>query len=72
MDYAFGYLYFHLVAVGIVGFNEHALRFYVKVVCYQERVQWDGYYYNHGYYDFVMMSILEDEYRTTHTIREDM
>ena len=63
LDYAFGYLSFHRVAIGVVGFNERALRFYEKIGFKQEGVQRDGYYYNPRFHDFVMMSILEDEYR---------
>jgi RimJ/RimL family protein N-acetyltransferase len=63
LDYAFGYLNYHRVAVGVVGFNEAALRFYEKVGFRKEGIQRDGYYCGHSYYDFVMMSILEDEYR---------
>lgn len=62
-DYAFGYLNFHRISIGVVGFNENALRFYERLGFKVEGVQRDGYYYNHRYYDFVMMSILEDEYR---------
>ena len=69
LDYAFGYLNYHRVAVGVVGFNEAALRFYEKVGFRREGVQRDGYYYGHKYYDFVMMSILENEYRT---LREEI
>ena len=64
LDYAFGYLSFHRVAIGVVGFNERALRFYEKVGFKREGIQRDGYYYDHQYADFVMMSILEDEYRS--------
>lgn len=67
LDYAFGYLNMHRVVVGVVGFNERALRFYQKVGFRQEGVQRDGYFYDHRYHDFVMMSILEDEYREMHT-----
>jgi RimJ/RimL family protein N-acetyltransferase len=63
LDYAFGYLNFHRVAIGVVGFNERALRFYERVGFKREGIQRDGYYYDHQYADFVMMSILEDEYR---------
>ena len=63
LDYAFGYLAFHRVSIGVVGFNERALRFYEKIGFRKEGVQRDGYYYNHRFSDFVMMSILEDEYR---------
>lgn len=63
LDYAFGYLNFHRVAIGVVGFNERAIRFYEKAGFKREGIQREGYYYNHNYHDFVMMSILEDEFR---------
>lgn len=63
LDYAFGYLNFHRVAVGVVGFNERALHFYERVGFKKEGIQRDGYYFDHQYHDFVMMSILEDEVR---------
>ena len=63
LDYAFGTLNFHRVAVGVVGFNERAIRFYEKAGFKQEGIQRDGYYCNHAYHDFVMLSILEDEFR---------
>jgi diamine N-acetyltransferase len=66
LDYAFGYLGLHRVSIGVVGFNERALRFYEKIGFRREGIQRDGYYYNHEFSDFVMMSILEDEYRELH------
>jgi diamine N-acetyltransferase len=65
LDYAFGYLGFHRVALGAVGFNERAIRFYEKVGFKKEGIQREGYYYDHKFHDFVMMSILEDEFRKT-------
>jgi len=66
LDYAFGHLNFHRVALGVVGFNDRALRFWEKVGFRKEGIQRDGYYYDGDYYDFVMMSILEDEFRELH------
>jgi len=63
LDYAFGYLNFHRVAIGVVGFNESALRFYEKIGFKREGIQRDGYYYNRRYSDFVMMSLLETEFQ---------
>lgn len=63
LDHAFGDLNFHRVAVGVVGFNEAAVRFYEKVGFRKEGVQRDGYYCDGRFCDFVMMSILEDEFR---------
>ncbi|MGE5652728.1 MAG: GNAT family N-acetyltransferase [Bacillota bacterium] len=62
LDYAFGYLSFHRVSIGVVGFNEQAIRFYERVGFRREGIQRDGYYYNHKFSDFVMMSILDSEF----------
>lgn len=62
MDYAFGYLNFNRIAIGVVGFNENALKFYEKVGFKKEGIQEEGYYYNYKYYDFVMMRILKKEF----------
>jgi RimJ/RimL family protein N-acetyltransferase len=67
LDYAFGALNFHRVAIGVVAFNTRALRFYEKIGFQQEGIQRDGYYCDHAYHDFVMMSLLEDEFRALHT-----
>ena len=66
LDYAFRRLNFHRVAIGVVGFNEKAIRFWEKIGFKKEGIQRDGYYYKHKYHDFVMMSILEDEFRELH------
>lgn len=63
LDYAFGYLNFHRVSIGVVGFNEQALRFYERIGFRREGVQRDGYYHNHRFSDFIMMSILDHEFR---------
>lgn len=66
MDYAFGYLGFHRISIGVVGFNERALQFYESVGFRREGIQRDGYYYDHAFSDFVMLSILEEEFRALH------
>ena len=63
LDHAFRQLDFHRAAIGVVGFNERALRFWEKVGFRKEGVQRDGYYYDGKYHDFVLMSILDDEFR---------
>ncbi|MBU7042642.1 MAG: GNAT family N-acetyltransferase [Theionarchaea archaeon] len=68
LNYAFGYLHFHRVSVGVVGFNERALHFYEHAGFIREGIQRDGYYYDHRYSDFIMMSILEHEFREKHHI----
>jgi len=64
LNYAFERLGFHRVAVGVVGFNERALRFWEGLGFKKEGVQRDGYYCDNKHSDFVMMSILEDEFKT--------
>jgi RimJ/RimL family protein N-acetyltransferase len=63
LDYAFGTLNFHRVAIGVVGTNERALKFYERIGFKREGIQRDGYFFDHHYQDFVMMSLLEEEYR---------
>ena len=66
MDYAFGALALHRLAIGVVGFNERALKFYEKMGFKREGIQRDGYFHNHQFSDFVMLSILEEEFRAQH------
>jgi diamine N-acetyltransferase len=63
LDLAFSYMGFHRVAIGVVGFNEGALRFWERLGFRKEGVQRDGYLHGGAFSDFVMMSILEDEWR---------
>ncbi len=62
LAHAFEALRFHRVAIGVVGFNARALRFHEKVGFQREGVQRDGYLHNGRYHDFVMLSLLEDEF----------
>jgi diamine N-acetyltransferase len=66
LDYAFGYQNMHRVSIGVVGFNTEALRFYQRLGFQREGIQRDGYYHGHRYYDFVMMSLLEQEFFEKH------
>jgi RimJ/RimL family protein N-acetyltransferase len=63
LSYVFKRLRFHRVSVGVVGFNERALRFWEGLGFKKEGVERDGYYCDNEYSDFVMMSILEDEFK---------
>lgn len=62
LDHAFKRLGLHRVSIGVVGFNERARRFWEGLGFRQEGVQRDGYCRDGKYSDFIMMSILEDEY----------
>jgi len=63
LDRAFGGLGMHRLAIGVVGFNEGALRFWERLGFRREGVQRDGYYVDGCFHDFVMMSLLMEEYR---------
>jgi RimJ/RimL family protein N-acetyltransferase len=63
LKYAFEQLKFHRVSIGVVGFNDRALGFWKRLGFKKEGIQRDGYYCDDEFSDFVMMSILEDEYR---------
>jgi len=69
LDYAFERLGFHRISIGVVGFNERALRFWQSLGFKREGVQRDGYYCDGKYSDFIMMSILEDEFKMLHKAR---
>ncbi|BBF44396.1 acetyltransferase, putative [Lachnospiraceae bacterium KM106-2] len=71
MDYAFGYLAYNRIAIGVVGFNTNALAFYKKVGFKKEGIQEQGYYYNYHYHDFIMMRILKDEFVANSIVSSD-
>ena len=63
LDLAFYDYGMHRVAIGVVAKNEAALRFYKRVGFVEEGRQDDGYYYNGEYSDFIMMRILDHEWK---------
>lgn len=62
LTWAFNTLGFHRISIGVVGFNERALHFYEKNGFRKEGALREGYLYKGKYYDFIMMSILEEEF----------
>jgi RimJ/RimL family protein N-acetyltransferase len=70
LDFAFQYMGFHRVAIGVVGFHEPALRFWERLGFRREGVQREGYLLDGAFHDFVMMSILEDEWRAAEAARQ--
>jgi RimJ/RimL family protein N-acetyltransferase len=63
LSYAFEYLGFHRVSIGVVGFNKNALRFWKSLGFRKEGLERDAHFYDNRYSDGIMMSVLEDEYR---------
>lgn len=65
LEYGFNSLNIHRMAIGVVGFNERGLRFWKSIGFKEEGKQKDGYFHNGEYSDFVMMYLLEEEYRVS-------
>jgi diamine N-acetyltransferase len=63
LNYAFRRLGFHRVSIGVIGFNKMALKFWENLGFKKEDVLRDEYYCDGEFSDFVMMSILEDEFK---------
>ena len=59
---AFRHYNMNRVAIGVVGLNMRALKFYEKLGFKKEGIQEQGYYYNGTFSDFVMMRILKGEF----------
>lgn len=64
LDYGFGILNLHRIELNVFSYNPRALHVYEKLGFKQEGIQRDALYYNHKYHDSIIMSILEDEYRS--------
>ena len=63
LEYAYGNLNLHRIELQVFDFNQRAIKAYEKVGFKREGVQRDALYYEHRYYDSIIMSMLEDEYR---------
>ena len=63
LDYGFDTLNFHRLAIGVVGLNERALTFWRSIGFKDEGCLQDGFFSGGRYSDFIMLRLLEDEYR---------
>ena len=50
--------------LNVFSYNDRALHVYEKLGFKREGVQRDAFYYDHEYHSSILMSILEDEFRT--------
>jgi len=62
LTHAFHNLGFHRISIDVVGFNKKAIRFWKSLGFKKEGTHREEYYCDNKYSDFIMMSILEDEY----------
>jgi len=63
-EYGFNYLNFHRLSIGVVEKNERAIKFWKNVGFAEEGRQREGFFSDGKYSDFIMMSLLEDDYRS--------
>ncbi|NDI35316.1 GNAT family N-acetyltransferase [Chengkuizengella sediminis] len=64
LEYGFGILNLHRIELEVFSFNKRAAHVYEKLGFKREGIQRDRLYYNHLYHDAILMSILEEEYRS--------
>lgn len=69
LDYGFGMLNLHRIELDVYTINERAIHVYERVGFKREGVKRQSWYYDHQFYDTIIMSILEDEYRAKHRPR---
>lgn len=63
LDHGFGMLNLHRIELDVYTINERAAHVYEKLGFRREGVKRQNWYYGHPYYDSVVMSVLEDEWR---------
>jgi RimJ/RimL family protein N-acetyltransferase len=66
LDYGFNHLNLHRIGIEVVEFNENGLKFWEHIGFTQEGKEKEAYYCNGKYYDFIMMYLLENDYRKLH------
>jgi RimJ/RimL family protein N-acetyltransferase len=66
LTHAFHNLGFHRISIGVVDFNKKAIQFWKNLGFKKEGIHREEYYCDNKYSDFIMMSILENEYATPH------
>jgi len=66
LNHAFHTLGFHRISVGIVAFNKPAIKYWKTLGFKKEGIEREEYYCDNKYSDFIMMSILENEYTPPH------
>ncbi|ASS74236.1 hypothetical protein CIG75_04050 [Tumebacillus algifaecis] len=64
LDYGFGIRNLHRIELHAYSYNERAIHTYEKVGFRREGVMRDAWYFDHQWVDVIVMSILEDEFRT--------
>lgn len=67
LGYGFGMLNLHRIELDVYTINPRAIHVYEKVGFVKEGIKRQNWYYDHQYYDSIIMSILKDEYDARHS-----
>jgi diamine N-acetyltransferase len=70
LEYGFNYLNLHRIAIGVLENNQNAIKFWKSIGFKEEGRQIDGYFGEGKYSDFIMMCILENDYREKNSKRK--
>lgn len=63
LNYGFGMLNLHRIELDVFSFNKRAIHVYEKLGFVREGIKREELYYNNKYYDMILMSMLEDDFR---------
>ncbi|WP_055668638.1 GNAT family N-acetyltransferase [Desnuesiella massiliensis] len=63
LNYGFGMFNLHKIYLDVLNFNDRGVHVYEKIGFIKEGVLREDIYFNHRYYDVIMMSILENEFK---------
>lgn len=63
LNYGFGMLNLHRIELEVFPFNQRAIHVYEKIGFKREGIKRDGAFYYNKYYDIIVMSILEEEFK---------
>ncbi|MBZ2175664.1 GNAT family N-acetyltransferase [Schnuerera sp. xch1] len=63
LNYGFGMLNLHRIELEVFPFNQRAIHVYKKIGFKREGIKRDGAFYYNKYYDIIVMSILEEEFK---------
>jgi len=67
LNYGFGMMNLHRIELDVLESNERATHVYKKLGFKVEGIKRHATYFNHKYHNFIIMSILEDEFRQLNT-----
>jgi len=71
LNYGFAMLNLHRIELEVFDYNHRGLHVYEKIGFKKEGIKRDGWFFNHKYYDVIIMGILEEDFRAKYNEEED-